>query len=188
MIEDFDERTEALRRAYALTKKVLAVAAMLESQAAQPGRPYRDGFVTSRNTFQKYYSQAQLAAFIADVLDEEPIPVSPGVFFIFRDKDLEQSFLSGRQRNITLLQRLERPESHHASGSHVPIASRKYTAGVIGFVSFIAKSSVSTAALSSNKLPSSFRVLSALIVVAERSDGGKLRVTCPSWRDVDRLI
>jgi hypothetical protein len=32
---------------------------------------------------------------------------------------------------------------------------------------------------SSNKLPSSFRVLSALIVVAERSDGGKLPVTCP---------
>src|ERR1700730_1995268 len=84
---------------------------MLASQAAQPGRPYRDGFVTSRNTFQKYYTQADLAGFIADVLDEEPIPVSPGVFFVFRDKDLEQSFIAGRQRNVTLLQRLERPES-----------------------------------------------------------------------------
>jgi DNA phosphorothioation-associated putative methyltransferase len=111
VIEDFDERTEALRSAYALTKKVLAVAAMLASQAAQPGRPYSDGFVTSRNTFQKYYTQAQLAGFIADVLDEEPIPVSPDVFFVFRDKDQEQSFLAGRQRNVTLLQRLERPES-----------------------------------------------------------------------------
>jgi DNA phosphorothioation-associated putative methyltransferase len=88
VIEDFDERTEALHGAYALTKKVLAVAAMLASQATQPGRPYWDGFITSRNTFQKYYTQAQLAAFIADVLDEEPIPVSPGVFFVFRDKDL----------------------------------------------------------------------------------------------------
>src|SRR5262245_2825759 len=88
VIEDFDERIEALRSAYALTKKVLAVAAMLASQARQPGRPYRDGYVTSRNTFQKYYTQAQLAGFIAEVLDEEPIPVSPGVFFAFRDKDL----------------------------------------------------------------------------------------------------
>jgi hypothetical protein len=111
VIENFDERTEALRTAYALARKVLAVAAMLASQATLPGRPYRDGFVTSRNTFQKYYTQAQLAGFIADVLGDDPVPVSPGVFFVFRDKDLEQSFLAGRQRNATLLQRLERSES-----------------------------------------------------------------------------
>jgi DNA phosphorothioation-associated putative methyltransferase len=114
VIEDMGERTEALRNAYALTKKVLSVAAMLASQTAQPGRPYRDGFVTSRNTFQKYYTQAELSGFIDDVLDEEPIPVSPGVFFVFRDKDLEQSFLAGRQRNVTLLQRLERSEAVRA--------------------------------------------------------------------------
>src|SRR5262249_52160450 len=68
-----------------------------------------DGFVTSRHTFQKYYTQAELAGFIANALEEEPIPVSPGVFFVFKDKDLEQSFLAGRQRNVTLLKRLERP-------------------------------------------------------------------------------
>jgi DNA phosphorothioation-associated putative methyltransferase len=67
--------------------------------------------MTSRNTFQKYYTQAELAAFIADVLVEEPIPVSPGVFFVFRDKDLEQRFLSNRQRSVTLLQRLERSDT-----------------------------------------------------------------------------
>ena len=111
VIEDLDERTEALRNAYAFTKKVMAVAAMLTSQATRLGRPYRDGFVTSRNTFQKYYTQAQLAGFIVDMLGDEPVPVSPGVFFVFRDKDLEQSFLAGRQRNVTLLQRLNRSES-----------------------------------------------------------------------------
>lgn len=100
-----------LRSAYALTKKVLSVAAMLASQATRPGRPYRDGYMSSRNTFQKYYTQAELAGYIADVLDEEPIRVSPGIFFVFRDKDLEQSFLTGRQRNVTLLRRLERPEA-----------------------------------------------------------------------------
>ena len=41
VIEDLDERTEALRGAYALTKKVLAVAAMLGNQPTQPGRSYR---------------------------------------------------------------------------------------------------------------------------------------------------
>lgn len=110
VIEDFAERVEALQGAFALTRGVLAVSAMLASQATPAGKPYRDGFLTSRNTFQKYYTQAQLAAFIAHVLDEEPLPVSPGVFFVFRDKDLEQRFLSGRQRSATLLQRLARPE------------------------------------------------------------------------------
>src|SRR5262245_5923034 len=108
VIEDVDERIEALHGAYSLAKRVLAVAAMLASQAMQPGRPYRDGFVTSRNTFQKYSTQAELSGFIFQVLNEEPIPVSPGVFFVFRDKNLEQNFLAGRHRSITLLQRLGR--------------------------------------------------------------------------------
>jgi DNA phosphorothioation-associated putative methyltransferase len=102
VIEDLEERIDALHGAYSLAKRVLAVAAMLASQAMQPGRPYRDGFVTSRNTFQKYYTQAELAGFISEVLNEEPLPVSPGVFFVFRDKDLEQNFLVGRHRSVTL--------------------------------------------------------------------------------------
>jgi hypothetical protein len=114
VIEDFSERADALRAAYAFAKNLLAIAAMPVNQATQPGRPYRDGFITSRNTFQKYYTQAELAAFIVNVIGEEPIPVSPGVFFVFRDKDLEQRFLAGRQRNVTLLQRLSRPEPFHA--------------------------------------------------------------------------
>ena len=126
VIEDFDERVEALHAAYGLAKGVLAVAAMLASQASQTGRPYRDGFITSRNTFQKYYTQAELAAFIADVLGEEPIPVSPGVFFVFRDKDLEQRFLSNRQRSVTLLQRLERSETLAARLSRPDRIQAKY--------------------------------------------------------------
>ena len=128
VIEDFDERVEALCGAYALAKKVLAVAAMLASQASQAGRPYRDGFITSRKTFQKYYTQAQLAGFIADALGEEPIPVSPGVFFVFRDKDLEQTFLSNRQRSVTLLQRLERPKALRVRLSRPDRIEAKYEA------------------------------------------------------------
>jgi DNA phosphorothioation-associated putative methyltransferase len=110
VIEDFDERVEALHGAYDLTKRVLAVSAMLLNNAIKLGIPYRDGYRTSRNTFQKYYTQAELSGFIATVLDEEPVAVSPGVFFVFRDKNVEQSFLAGRQRNVTLLRRLERTE------------------------------------------------------------------------------
>lgn len=41
---------------------------------------------------------SEIKAFIEAVTDEEPIPVAPGVFYLFRDKDLEQRFLVGRYR------------------------------------------------------------------------------------------
>jgi DNA phosphorothioation-associated putative methyltransferase len=106
VIEDIDERVAALRGAYDLTQGVLAVAAMLTSQCPADGRPYRDGYLSMRNTFQKYYSQAQLRDFIEHTLDENAIAVVPGVFFVFRDKDLEQRFLATRygQRSRSSIQ------------------------------------------------------------------------------------
>lgn len=96
VIEDLDERVAALRGAYDLTEGVLAVAAMLTSQCPADSRPYRDGYLSSRNTFQKYYSQAQLRDFIEFALEESAVAVVPGVFFVFRDKQLEQRFMAVR--------------------------------------------------------------------------------------------
>ncbi|WP_194715671.1 DNA phosphorothioation-associated putative methyltransferase [Noviherbaspirillum soli] len=101
VIEDIDERVAALQGAYALTKGVLAVAAMLTSQMLPEGRPYRDGYLSSRNTFQKYFSQSQLRDFIEDTLGESAIAVMPGLFFVFRDKELEQRFLAARYSQRT---------------------------------------------------------------------------------------
>jgi DNA phosphorothioation-associated putative methyltransferase len=96
VIEDLQERIDALKGAYAHTRGVLSVAAMLTSQTGPEGRPYGDGYISSRNTFQKYFTQAQLRDFIEHTLDESAIAAGPGVFFVFRDKDLEQRFLSTR--------------------------------------------------------------------------------------------
>jgi DNA phosphorothioation-associated putative methyltransferase len=96
VIEDLDERVEALRRAYACANGVLAVAAMLASQQPPDGRVHGDGYLTSRNTFQKYFTQVQLRDFIEHVLDESAIAVGPGVFFVFKDQNLEQHFLQRR--------------------------------------------------------------------------------------------
>jgi len=107
VIENMSERVDALRGAYAHTKGVLAIAAMLSSQAAPEGRPFNDGYITSRKTFQKYFTQAQLRDFIEHTLEENAIASGPGVFFIFRDKDLEQQFLFRRygHRSPTILSR-----------------------------------------------------------------------------------
>lgn len=107
VIEDLTERVEALKGAFACTRGVLAVAAMLSSEARPEGRQFGDGYISSRNTFQKYFTQAQLRDFIEHTLDDSAIACGPGVFFVFRDKDLEQRFLAKRygSRTRTVLTR-----------------------------------------------------------------------------------
>jgi DNA phosphorothioation-associated putative methyltransferase len=97
VIEDPPERVDALKRAFELTKKVLAIAVMLESDT-QRGQVYGDGLVTSRRTFQKYFSQAAFREFIEDVLDRNVFMVAPGIAFVFADAAAEQRFLTRRIR------------------------------------------------------------------------------------------
>ena len=59
--------------------------------------PYKDGVLTKRNTFQKYYTQSELRSYIETILDTSAIAVSPGIFFVFKDELEEQTFLSERQ-------------------------------------------------------------------------------------------
>ena len=106
VIESVEERTEALRGAYALADELLVVSAMLSSQESIKGTPYGDGVLTGRNTFQKYYSQDELRSYISEVLQETPIPVGPGIFYVFRDKAAEQRFMYGRLENRRTLLRL----------------------------------------------------------------------------------
>lgn len=97
VIEDRGERAEALRGAWDLTRRVLVVSARLTWDARDlVGRPHGDGLVTSRGTFQKFYEQAELSAWVAEVLGREPIAAAPGVFYVFRDPAEAQAFLSTR--------------------------------------------------------------------------------------------
>src|SRR5690606_16151746 len=87
VIEDPEQRTKTLRDAYRYSRRCLAIAVMTEGKADVLGlQSYGDGYVTSWGTFQKYYRQQELKAFIEDSLGEEAIAVAPGVFFVFRDK------------------------------------------------------------------------------------------------------
>lgn len=110
VIEDPDERIEALLGAWALTDTLLVVSAMLANDdfIAQ-FKPYKDGVITSRNTFQKYFNQSELRGFIERTLDEQPLAVAPGIFYIFKDKLEEQRFLAGRQRRHHGWQQLTAP-------------------------------------------------------------------------------
>ena len=99
VIEDPAERVEALRDAFSLARTCLAVAVITGTSARlHLSRPYEDGFVTSRGTFQKLYRTDELRELLETVLQREAFPVGPGVFFVFKDGDAEQAFQARRQR------------------------------------------------------------------------------------------
>jgi len=101
VIEEPSERLQAVRRAFDLARQCLSVAVMVAGKGDVEGlRAYRDGFLTQRDTFQKYYQQEEIRAFLASALNMEAIAVAPGIFFVFKDKILEQRFLFDRQRRI----------------------------------------------------------------------------------------
>lgn len=111
VIEDQDERISAVLGAWETSEKLLVISAMLanESYLAQ-FTPYKDGVITSRNTFQKYFNQAELKVYIERTLDEEPIAISPGIFYVFKDKALEQQFLQNRHKRSYQWQQLTAPK------------------------------------------------------------------------------
>lgn len=112
VIEDKHERLEALIGAWELTEKLLVVSVMLANdEFIAQFTPYKDGVITSRNTFQKYYQQAEIKSFIERSLDESATAIAPGVFYIFKDKVEEQQFLSRRYRRNQQWKQLSSPRS-----------------------------------------------------------------------------
>lgn len=112
VIEDVPERIEALHNAFELADSLLIVSCMLisESKLAQMTQ-YKDGVITSRNTFQKYYFQAELQLFIEDTLDKTAISAGPGIFIVFKDEFEEQSYLSSKLKRRAQWKSLNRVSS-----------------------------------------------------------------------------
>ncbi len=95
IIEDPKERSQTLRDAWKLAKELLVVSVMHDS-AARNGdfRPFGDGILTSRNTFQKYFAQDELQRYLESTLGEEAISVSLGIFYVFKSDSLKHEFIA----------------------------------------------------------------------------------------------
>jgi DNA phosphorothioation-associated putative methyltransferase len=103
VIEDPKERLHALQEAWTLCRKVMTVAVMVEGHYPVDGlTPFGDGFLTSRGTFQRFYSPHELRALVREALDTEPVAVAPGIVFVFRDAVAEQEFLFRRRTRHVL--------------------------------------------------------------------------------------
>lgn len=92
VIESIPERVETLRAAWRFAKRALVVAVMNRASfsEAHNWKPYKDGVLTSRGTFQRYFSQDDLRALVEMSLNARATSLAPGIVAIFRDKDLEQ--------------------------------------------------------------------------------------------------
>jgi DNA phosphorothioation-associated putative methyltransferase len=99
VIEDARERSDTLLRAWQLCRRLLVVAAQVTiSGRGQTQLEFGDGIVTGLGTFQKYFSQGELKAYLEETLQTEAIPAEPGIFYVFRDETARQQFLANRFR------------------------------------------------------------------------------------------
>ena len=99
VIEDQRERLEALRGAWSLARRLLAVSVLIGGRTVfERFRLFRDGVLTARGTFQKYFTPSGLRSYLQEALGREPIAVAPGVAFVFRTDEDEQAFLARRTR------------------------------------------------------------------------------------------
>jgi DNA phosphorothioation-associated putative methyltransferase len=97
VIEDQHERLETLKSAWHFSRKALCISVMISGKIdLGKFRKYRDGILTSRNTFQKYFNQQELRDYIASATGQMPIALGSGIIIVFKDKFLEQDVLFKR--------------------------------------------------------------------------------------------
>lgn len=101
VIEDPDERAEALKAAWSLARSVLVVAARMTFERGEFVREddHGDGCVTSWQTFQKFYGQNELREWIDLTLGAQAVAAAPGVMLVFREESDRHEFVARRYRS-----------------------------------------------------------------------------------------
>jgi DNA phosphorothioation-associated putative methyltransferase len=110
VIEDQRERAETLKAAWGFANRALCVAVMVQGRAQTAGqKPHGDGYVTSRGTFQRYFTQQDLREFVTKITGQQTLSLAPGIVAVFKDKDLEQEVLLRRRSRVLVAGTLPRP-------------------------------------------------------------------------------
>ena len=122
VIENRLEREETLKNAWSFARRALVVSAMLVYKADVRGQtPHGDGYVTSRSTFQKYFTQEELLSWVSETLGTRAASLGQGIVGVFRDEELEQEvFFEQRSRAAALAERLRIPRRERAARPERP--------------------------------------------------------------------
>ncbi len=101
VIEDPAERVETLVGAWKHARRLLLVSTLIAGQEAYDDiRPFGDGVLTSRNTFQKFFDPAEIQSLLEDSLHAEAVPVGLGIYLVFRQSADLHDFLASRSRRF----------------------------------------------------------------------------------------
>jgi DNA phosphorothioation-associated putative methyltransferase len=108
VIECPQERDDVLRSAWDLAGKALLVSARstLEDPGDDRMERFGDGILTRLGSFQKFYDQHELRTWVQSILEIEPIPVAPGIFLVFRDETLRETWRVQRYRTMVAVPRI----------------------------------------------------------------------------------
>lgn len=112
VIEDLNERRETLRNAWGLAEDVLIVSARMnvDVHTLRDVQEFADGCLTSRGTFQKFFTQQELRDWIERTIQVKAVPAAPGVFYAFRDDQVRTDFIASRFRRRSVAPRLTKSE------------------------------------------------------------------------------
>lgn len=112
VIEEPAERTGALSEAWRLARHTLVVAVRPEWELASvEGRRFRDGIMTNKGTFQKFFRHEEFLHLVRSVTGAEPVVVAPGIVFVFRDADRANDLRVRAVRRRTAVPRLNATEA-----------------------------------------------------------------------------
>ncbi|PBB81237.1 hypothetical protein CK218_12790 [Mesorhizobium sp. WSM3879] len=110
VIEDPHEREETLRAAWGFAARGMTVSVMTAGKYnIEHHTAVADGYLSRRQTFQKYFSQEDLTEMVQRATGERPIALAPGIVAAFRDKDLEQQVSFRRRSKATIYANLAIP-------------------------------------------------------------------------------
>ena len=70
-------------------------------QAGLAGQTVGDGLVTTKGTFQRFYRQDELRAWIDTTLGCSSVAAAPGIFYVFRERSDSERLLAERARRNT---------------------------------------------------------------------------------------
>ncbi|MDV7353471.1 DNA phosphorothioation-associated putative methyltransferase [Rhodococcus oxybenzonivorans] len=95
VIEDPTERLHALNAAWQLARKAIVVSCRLDWEQRQVrGQSTGDGLITSRDTFQHFYSTRELRALVEKVTGGHCVSPVPGVVYAFRREEDRLAYLA----------------------------------------------------------------------------------------------
>jgi DNA phosphorothioation-associated putative methyltransferase len=95
VIEDPNERSETLRVAFSLARKLLVVSVRVE-HGLDSTAEFNDGIITSKGTFQKIYAQAEFKEYVEAVLTRKVHVAGIGIVYVFSDYGAESEFLAAQ--------------------------------------------------------------------------------------------